>query len=129
MIENSDQDLTVDVLAASLSLEQQDAGNFLQLLARKFAGGLPRNTQVKRGLLGLGAVQSVTLCFEDCQYEISKNKYGSIEAKSIEVVRGIKIKTTTISTTEWIEQVATTLAQQATKNAEIRASLNQFIVG
>jgi hypothetical protein len=129
MTEDFDQALTVDILAASLAADRQAAGDLLTLLATKFVGSLPRNTKVRRGLLGLGAVQAVTISFEDCQYEVSRDKYGSIIAKSIEVVRGIKIKTNEISIPEWNQAVAQTLATKAQQNAEIRAGLQQFIVG
>jgi hypothetical protein len=129
MTENFDRALAVDVLAAALALDQQEAGDILTILAQKFAGGLPRNTKVQRSLLGFGAVQAVTISFEDCQYEVSRSKYGSLVAKSIEVVRGIKIKTNEISIEEWSQSVANTLAIKAQHNAEIRAGLNRFILG
>ena len=65
MIDDIDQALNVDVLAAALSLEQRGAGNLLELLARKFSNGLPQNTKIRRRWLGLGSVRSVTLCFDD----------------------------------------------------------------
>ncbi len=129
MTEDLDQALEVDVLAAALSLDRTASGDLLTLLAQKLTGSLPRNTQVKRGLLGLGAVQSVTIVFEDCQYEISRDQYGSVVAKSIDIVRGIKIKTTQISTAEWSQAVAQTLAQKSAQNAEVRDGLNRFILG
>jgi hypothetical protein len=129
MTENFEQALAVDVLAAALSLDQQEAGDILRILAQKFVGGLPRHTKVQRSLWGFGAVQAVTISFEDCQYEVSRSKYGSLVAKSIEVVRGIKIKTNEISIEEWSQAVANTLALKAQQSAEIRAGLQQFIVG
>jgi hypothetical protein len=129
MTEDLDQALTVDILAAALSTDRQASGDLLSLLAKKFAGGLPRNTQVRRSWFGYGAVQAVIICFEDCQYEISREKYGSVVAKSIEVVRGVKIKTTQMSLTEWSQAIAQTLAQKALQNAEVRDGLQRFIVG
>ncbi len=129
MTEDTDQALTVDILVASLALDRQSSGDLLALLTQKFRRGLPRNTQVRRGWLGLGAVQAVAICFEDCQYEISRDRYGTLRAKSIEIVRGIKIKTTEISTTVWTADLAATLARKAAQNSELRDGLTQFIVG
>lgn len=129
MEDNLDQALEVDVLAASLSLERQDSGDILEMLARKLQGSLPQNTQVKRNLLGLGAIQSITLCFDDYHYQISRERYGSIVARTIKLIRGVSIKTTEISTQEWSQQVAQALAQKAANNTQFNQALNKFILG
>jgi hypothetical protein len=129
MENNFDQALEVDVLAAALSIERQESGNLLELLARKLQLALPRNTQVKRQWFGLGAIKTVTLCFEDCHYQISREHYGSLTAKTIKVIRGVSIKTTEISTEEWSQQVAQALAQMAVRNAQIRDALSKFTLG
>ncbi len=121
--------LEVDVLAASLSLDQRESGDLLTLLAQKFEKGLPRNTQVERRLFGLGAVYTVTLCFDDYHYQVSREQYGDLSAKVIKVVRGIKIKTTELPTAEWSQQVAEALARMAVQNAEVREALTRFVVG
>ena len=129
MTDEFDRALEVDVLAAALSLDRRESGDLLTLLAQKLTGSLPRNTQIQKSWFGLGAIESITLCFDDYQYQISRGKYGNIAAKSIQVVRGIKIKTTELTTAEWSQQVARSLAQSAAQNAEIRDGLNRFIVG
>jgi hypothetical protein len=129
MAEDLDRALEVDVLAAALSLDRQGSGDLLTLLAQKLTGGLPRNTKVRRSWFGLGAVQAVTICFADVHYEIGRQKYGDLVATSIQIVRGVKIKTTQMTTAEWSQAVAQTLAQEAERNAEVRAGLNRFILG
>lgn len=121
--------LEVDVLAASLSLDRQESGDLLSLLALKLKGGLPHNTQVEKGWMGMGAVQSVTLCFDDAHYQISRGQYGSLVAKVIKVVRGVKIKTTEIPAAEWSQQVAAALASAAKQDANMRHALNRFVLG
>ncbi len=129
MIEDVDQALSVDVLAAALSLEQCGTGDLLELLARKFSGGLPQNTKIRRRWFGLGSIRSVKLCFDDREYEVSREKYGAVATRSAQVVRGITIKTTDLSIAEWRQAVAEVLAEKAALNADVRASLNQFILG
>jgi hypothetical protein len=129
MENNYDQALEVDVLAAALSLDRKDSGDILELLARKFQGSLPQNTKVERKLLGLGAIASVTLCFDDYHYQISRERYGAIAAKTIKIIRGVKIKTTEIPTTEWSLAVAQALARMAANNAQFKDSLSKFILG
>jgi hypothetical protein len=129
MENNLDQALEVDVLAAALSLDRRDSGDILELLARKLQGSLPQNTQIKRKLLGLGAIESITLCFDDYHYQISRERYGSIVARTIQVIRGISIKTTEISTEAWSLAVAQALARMAANNAQFNDALSKFIRG
>ncbi|WP_413174070.1 hypothetical protein [Anabaena azotica] len=129
MTDNFDQGLEVDVLAASLSLERQESGDILLLLARKLQLSLPKNTQIQRQWFGLGAIKSITLCFDDYHYEISRQRYGEITAKVIKIVGGVKIKTTEITTTEWSQAVAQTLAEKANNNTQMREALSKFTLG
>ncbi len=129
MKENIEQSLEVDVLAAALSIDRRESGDLLELLARKFKRFLPRNTQVQRNWFGFGAIKTVTLCFDDYHYQISRERYGAIAAKTIKVIRGVSIKTTEISTAEWSQQVAQALAKIAARDAEVRNALSQFILG
>lgn len=128
IVDDFDQALEVDVLAAALALDRSETGDLLTLLAQKLTGILPKNTRVKRGLLGLGEIQTVTLSFAEDIYEIDRNRDSSLTAKSIKVVRGIKIKTTEMTTTEWSQAVARSLSQIAVRDAEVRAGLNRFIL-
>jgi hypothetical protein len=129
MTDNFDQGLEVDILAASLSLERQESGDILLLLARKLQLSLPKNTQIQRQWFGLGTIKTITLCFDDYHYEISRQRYGEITAKVIKIVGGIKIKTTEITTTAWSQAVAQTLAQKANNNTQMRDALSKFILG
>jgi len=128
MEEHFNQALEVDILAASLSLERQESGDLLELLVQKLKPILPRNTQVKRALLGLGEVTSVTLCFEDYHYQISRERYGAIATKVLKIVGGVSIKTTTIPTSEWSQAVAQALSKMAAQDAQVRHALNQLIL-
>jgi hypothetical protein len=71
----------------------------------------------------------VTLCFDDYHYQVSRERYSGLSAKAIKVVRGVKIKTTELPTTEWSRQVAEALAGMAVQNAEVRDALTRFVVG
>lgn len=129
MTDNFDQGLEVDILAASLSLERQESGDILLLLARKLQLSLPKNTQIQRQWFGFGAITNIILCFDDYHYEISRQRYGEITAKVIKIVGGVKIKSTEVSTTEWSQLVAQKLAEKANNNSQMRDALNKFILG
>jgi hypothetical protein len=83
MTDEFDRALEVDILAAALSLDRYESGDLLTLLAQKLTGSLPRNTQIQKSWFGFGAIESITLCFDDYEYQIGRGKYGNITAKSI----------------------------------------------
>ncbi len=119
--------LTVDVLAASLSLDRADSQTLLKQLAQKFQLFLPSNTRVKRRWLGLGPIETVTLCFDDYHYQVSQERYGAIAHRRIKFVRSVAIKTTEMDAQEWNLQVAEALARLAQQSADMRHALQQFI--
>jgi hypothetical protein len=121
--------LSVDVLAASIALERGDTATLLSQLAQKFQAVLPKNTQIKRQMLGMGSITSVTLCFDDAHYEASRSQYGTLSTRVVKVVRGVQIKTTEVPNTDWNQQVAESLARLATQSADVRDALQQFILG
>jgi hypothetical protein len=129
MADNFDQALEVDILAAALMIDRRESGDMLELLSRKLKLSLPQNIQVQRQWFGLGAIKTVTLCFDDFHYQISREPYGSITARVITVIRGVKIKTTEISTAEWSQAVAQALTQIANRNAQVRDALTKFVLG
>ncbi|MDZ8052716.1 MAG: hypothetical protein RMX68_015850 [Aulosira sp. ZfuVER01] len=129
MTDNFDQELEVEILSAALTIERQETGDILKLLAFKLQRALPQNTQVQRQWFGLGAVTAVTLCFNDHHYQINRDRYGSITAKVMKLVGGVKIKTTEVSVTEWRQAVAATLVQVSSRNTEMREALSKFILG
>ncbi|MEE3716010.1 hypothetical protein V2H45_04525 [Tumidithrix elongata RA019] len=129
MIDDFNLAFSVDVLAASLSLDRGDTDALLTQLAQKLKGALPRNTQVQRSWFGLGSIQTVTLCFDDYHYQVSREPYGALSNRAIKVVRGVKIKTTELTSADWNRQVAEALARLAAQSTEVRDGLNQFIGG
>ncbi|BAY09430.1 hypothetical protein [Calothrix sp. NIES-2098] len=129
MTDNFDQELQVEILSAALTIERQETRDILKLLAFKLRRALPQNTQVQRQWFGLGAVTAVTLCFDDYHYQINRDRYGSITAKVMKIVGGVKIKTTEVSVTEWRQAVAAALVQVSSRNTEMREALSKFILG
>lgn len=129
MEDSLDRALEIDILAATLSLDRKDSGDILELLARKFQVFLPQNIEVKRKFLGLGAIETITLRFDDYHYQISRERYGSIIARSIKVIRGVSIKTTEISTDQWSQELAQALTRMAANNAQFKDALHKFILG
>jgi len=132
MPEDFDQALQVDVLAASLRMEHQESGDLLEFLAKKLEQSLPQNTTVTRGGWFLSKdhpVQEITVRFNDYQYQILRDRQGSLTAKVMKLVRGVVLKTTEIPIHQWTDEVAQQLAQLAENSAQTRRALNKFVIG
>jgi len=132
MPEDFDQALQVDVLAASLRMEHQESGDLLEFLAKKLEQSLPQNTTVTRGGWFLSKdhpVQEITVRFNDYQYQILRERQGSLTAKVMKLVRGVVLKTTEIPIHQWTDEVAQQLAQLAENSAQTRRALNKFVIG
>jgi hypothetical protein len=132
MTEDFDPALQVDVLAAALRLDHQEARDLLEFLAQKLEQSLPQATTVTRsgGLFSKARpVKEILVRFDDYHYQIIREKHGALTVKALKLVRGVVLKTTEISIDQWTEEIAQQLAQQAQRSAQTRQALNKFILG
>lgn len=132
MDDNLDRALEVDVLAAALRMDHQEAGDLLEFLAQKLEQALPQNTTVTRGGWFLSKehpVQEITVHFDNYQYKISREQHGSFTAKVMKLVRGVVLKTTEIPIDQWTDEVAQQIAELAKRSSQTRSALNKFVIG
>ncbi|MBD2773756.1 hypothetical protein [Iningainema tapete] len=123
-----EKELEVDILAAALGTNQQDNPELLGLLAKKLQQILPKNTRVKRRFFGLGSIQEITVFFDEYRFQVSRQRYGSLSAKVIKVVRGIVIKTTEIPFEQWNYEIAQELARLAQRSADTRNAIKKLVM-
>jgi hypothetical protein len=132
MTEAPDPSLEVEILAAALSLDNQETGDLLEFLAQKLELSLPQNTTVvRRGsfLSKQRPVQEIVVRFNDYHYQILRERHGPPSAKVLKLVRGVVLKTTEVSVEQWTQEVAQHLSQVAQQSAQTRSALNKFILG
>jgi len=123
--------LQMEMLAASLRADSTDVKAFLEALASKLSGSLPNQTMVTRhsGLFSREhPVKEITVTLGKYQYRISRERQGPVMTQRAKVVRGIVLKTDQIQMEEWIEDLATALAQVAANNAQARSALERFLL-
>jgi hypothetical protein len=123
--------LQVEMLAASLRADTTDLSAFMEALATKLAGALPNLTTVTRQSSLFSRehpVKEVAVTLGDYQYRMSREKQGPLTAQRAKIVRGIVLKTDAIPIEQWIEEIAESLAQEANRSAQARASLEQFLL-
>jgi hypothetical protein len=122
----------VEILAASLRLDKQEALDLLEYLAMKLTAALPENTLVKRAgwpLIGKRPIEELVVRFEDADYQLLRQKHGSIACRHLKIVRGVVLKTTDITMDQWTSEVAKQLATLAKQNAAARQALDKMVTG
>ncbi|HLX41231.1 MAG TPA: hypothetical protein VKR42_11915 [Ktedonobacteraceae bacterium] len=123
--------MQVEMFAASLRADSTDIKAFMEALAVKLQGSLPNQTTVARQS-GLFAkehpVREIAVTLGDYQYRIAREKQGPIITQRAKVVRGIVLKTDQIPLEQWINELATSLAEEASNSASAHAALERFLL-
>ena len=123
--------LQMEMLAASLRADSTDNKAFLEALATKLSGSLPNQTSVTRHSSIFSRehpVKEITVVIGDYQYHIGREKQGPIVTQRAKVVRGIVLKTEQIPVEQWINELASALAEEAAHSAQARNSLERFLL-
>lgn len=123
--------MQVELFAASLRADSTDIKAFMEALAVKLQGSLPNQTTVARQS-GFFAkehpVREIAVTLGDYQYRIAREKQGPIITQRAKVVRGIVLKTDQIPLEQWINELAASLAEEASNSASAHAALEQFLL-
>lgn len=123
--------MQVELFAASLRADSTDIKAFMEALAVKLQGSLPNQTTVARQS-GFFAkehpVREITVTLGDYQYRIAREKQGPIITQRAKVVRGIVLKTDQIPLEQWINELAASLAEEASNSASAHAALERFLL-
>jgi hypothetical protein len=132
MKEDFDEGIQVEALAAALKMGKAESRELLETLATRLQVIMPETTSVERGGFILSSnrpVRQLTVRFDDCHLQLVKEKTGTLNAKTMKVVRGVVLKTTSTTVDEWIKTLAAELTKAAQSNAQTRDALNKFVIG
>jgi hypothetical protein len=119
---------TIDSLAAAIAVNRGDGQPVLDQLARRLEAFLGPYLTIKRGILGLGGIQSLRLSLADYDYEIVKTR-NQFTTRRIKMVGGVAIKTTELPIDEWSQMMAASLASMADRSTRMRATLDRLTDG
>jgi hypothetical protein len=123
------EDLSFDLVAASLRADTSDVEAFVEALAVKLEGAVPGRVRVKRrsrGLMGAKRVSRIVLTLGDERYELELES-GQVICTARTLVRGVSIRSEQLTLSEWIDRLANSLVLEAQASAEGRAALGQLI--
>jgi hypothetical protein len=127
-----DQALQLDVLAASLRSDTAQSKDMLEQLAKMLQAAVPDGVTITRGGWFMSKerpIEELNVKFDDYQYQIVRQKHGSMVARSMKLVRGVVLKTNEVSVEKCIEDILASLKEMSEKNAQTRRALNKFVIG
>lgn len=125
-----EEQISFDLLAASLRLHGQEEETLLTVLSEKMLAALPAETTVQRagGLLHRDrAVTALTITLGDRAWELRREQ-SRVLASVKTVVRGIALKTESLSLGKWLEGLAADLYTYSQDNEESAAALQRFLL-
>jgi hypothetical protein len=129
---NSNAAMQFEVLAAKMRADHGASGDLLEFLAKMLESSYAGGTKVSRGgwfLSGNRPVQELLVTFDEWQFQITREKHGTVNARSKKLVRGVALKTNDINMDQCIEEVLKELVKLSQKNAQTRSALDKFVSG
>ena len=108
----------------------RDARTFLPLLAVVLASALPDETEIERrgGLFQKEKpVRKITVTLGDSVYTLEDLGRGPLAASRVKIVRGIKLKTDTLPTEEWLAEMSSEIAARAAQNEKTFFALKTLL--
>ncbi len=122
---------SLGVAGALLSTYQRDQQALLEQLGSFLEGTLTRQTRVQRtlGVLGPRRTTAVIIELAGVRYSLSALRGGGLEGSRTRIVRGVAVRTESLSVETWLTEVADALASELDKTSGGRAALSRLLQG
>jgi hypothetical protein len=121
-----------EFVAASLRADESDLMSFVEALAQKLEGALPRRVRVVRKPVRFLAkekrVEEIEIDFGRVHYSLHSNGHD-LEARRSKKVRGVAIKSQELALDAWLREFARELSAEAKADERARLALEQLLVG
>ena len=121
-----------EVLAANLKADHGASEDLLEHLAKMLESSYPGGTKISRAgwfMSSKRPVEDLVVRFDDYQFQITRQKHGSVSARSSKLVRGVALKNSDISMDQCIEDILKELVKLGAKNSATREALDKFVRG
>lgn len=126
----ADEQLDVDVLAASLRADLADVDRFVEVLAEKMLDALPAKTKVDRrrnGMLGPKKVCRIAIMLDDGRLELSCDDSG-LRTEWTRISGGIALKHERLDVHAWLKRLSEALASEAARSERTREALARLLM-
>lgn len=127
--DDSQTDVDIDLLAASLRADASDLGAFVEALAVKLEQAVPGAVTVERrrdGMLGPKRVRRIALDAGGQRLELLAGG-GSVETLCSRTSGGIVLKRERLGTDEWLRALGEALALAARSSLATRQALERLL--
>ena len=127
---DNDNGLQFEVLAAALRSEHKQTGDLLEYLAKMLEGSIPESTTITRDgwfMSGKRPVKELKVNLDDAEYQIHRGRGSNFTSRKAKMVRGVVLKTEEIPMDRCVEEILMQLTKLAEKNATARQALQKFI--
>lgn len=131
MDDAAEENLDLDLLAASLRADAGDIGTYTEALAVKLEEALPGGVTVQRarqGMFGPKAVRAIVVDTGGERLELVRDG-DRLTTRMARVSAGITIKTQEIDFDQWLEVLSRALAEQARRSLGTRQALDRLLNG
>ena len=115
-------------LAASLAGDSATLHAGFERLMETFRQTLPDRTTVRESGMLFKKISGFDVILEELTFRLSRNG-PKIEAQRIMTVRGITLKTETMSLEQWLTSLAEKLSAMASSSAAARAAFTRIAAG
>lgn len=127
MADSGNDDLSFDLLAASLRADASDTRTWVAVLGQKLADALPSRVRLHRGgLFGNGAVDGMAADLGEWRFTLRLD-HGAPLAERTHIVRGIALKSETLPIDAWIDAFVASLAALASTSARERNAIQGLL--
>ena len=119
----------VGVAGALCREYEADEKAFLGFLADSLtkAFGSEVERLVKGGFLAKKTLRGISLQHGDAKYTLEDPGSGPLKATITHVVRGIALKTESVSVNDWLDQISEIAEQKASQHASTRKALGEML--
>lgn len=117
-------------VAATLSKQYAaDERQFLEQLAVMLESALSGEIDITRkgSFFTKKRVQRVMVTFGDNRYTLEDQGRGPLQAAKIRIVRGIALKTESMTVPDWLTEIGAALDERARTSAQARAALSRLV--
>lgn len=106
-----------------------DQKQFIEALAQMLEQAMPLDTQIEKhgGLFSKKTVRSIAVQLGSAKYKLTVSDTSQIEATVTQVVRGIALKTETITTEQWIALLCEALDERLRSNQSAKAAIEKLL--
>jgi hypothetical protein len=126
----ADDDLSFDLDAAGLRVDNADVAAYVEALAHKLEIALPAQTTVQRRSKKFLSREKVV---ESIQVQLGEHSYAlrahghRVEASRGRTVRNVTIRNEPLELDDWVRALAGDLRARAAESAEARAALDRLV--